>query len=339
MFFSSEILEEVRAIPIGLVARDLGIEIRRKMVVCYNGHDTKASLSISESKGLFKCFGCGDHGNVIDLAMKVRHADFKTTCQWLIDHYLVSPAEEPKFKKNINKIPSSPQVITIKPNLVIYEWIVENTRLSNRAIFYLNGTRKIKMDVIRKTEIRSVEAPKPFYERLLDKFDEEELMACGIARKFSTGKIGCVWWKPVILFPFRDLNLRVCYIQGRPYDQSKVKHLNLGGIPPQIYNLNVLHEVDQGSRLMICEGITDTLTALSMGFHAIGILGAHNFNSGETRKFMDYDVAVVPDADRGGEQFVNNLKNAFGQQGKSIDVFSVPDGFNDLNEFFVKENS
>lgn len=48
------------------IADDFGIKpLRRKLRVCPFHKDTAPSLSLSNEKGVFNCFGCGKKGNII----------------------------------------------------------------------------------------------------------------------------------------------------------------------------------------------------------------------------------------------------------------------------------
>lgn len=47
-------------------------------------HDEKTpSLDINDKKGLFYCFGCGEHGDAIDYVMKTRNKNFQDACKML----------------------------------------------------------------------------------------------------------------------------------------------------------------------------------------------------------------------------------------------------------------
>ena len=46
---------------------------------CCPFHNEKTpSFSVSEEKGFYHCFGCGEHGDIISFTMKSENVDFKT---------------------------------------------------------------------------------------------------------------------------------------------------------------------------------------------------------------------------------------------------------------------
>ena len=53
---------------------------------CCPFHNEKTpSFSVSEDKGFYHCFGCGEHGDIISFTMKSENVDFKTAIKELAD--------------------------------------------------------------------------------------------------------------------------------------------------------------------------------------------------------------------------------------------------------------
>ena len=72
-------LDNIRATPIEKVAKDLGIGVGCHKALCPFHDDRHPSLRFKGNR--FKCFSCGESGDVIDLVMKLmrwRHAFFLT---------------------------------------------------------------------------------------------------------------------------------------------------------------------------------------------------------------------------------------------------------------------
>jgi hypothetical protein len=74
---------------------------------CCPFHDEKTpSLSISEQKGIWKCFGCGDGGSAIDFVMKMEGLEFMEAVKKLADQFHITihksnkPAEKPSGNRD-----------------------------------------------------------------------------------------------------------------------------------------------------------------------------------------------------------------------------------------------
>ena len=78
-----KVIEELNGLPIEEVAGRLGMEVTRHRALCPYHDDHTPSLSFSVSRNRFRCFACGAHGGVIDLARKVLGYGFADACAWL----------------------------------------------------------------------------------------------------------------------------------------------------------------------------------------------------------------------------------------------------------------
>src|SRR4051794_10627946 len=71
-----------RAVPILEVAQALGLPVRGHKARCFNGaghrngEDHTPSLTFYPAEARFHCFGCGAHGDAIDLVRAVRELSF-----------------------------------------------------------------------------------------------------------------------------------------------------------------------------------------------------------------------------------------------------------------------
>jgi DNA primase len=145
----------------------------------------------------------------------------------------------------------------------------------------------------------------------------------------------------VLIFPFLNANHRVVYLQARRMakEPGKWKYVTLSNLKPAIYNLHVLHDIEPGDDLYICEGIPDTITALELNLHAIGVLGSGSFDHEIVELLLPYNLNIFPDKDEGGRFFVKNIRRAFYERGKTIQERIIPEPYKDLNEYFITKNS
>src|SRR4051794_31983735 len=92
-YITDEVKEEIKSLSITAVAELIGAVPKRKKFLCYNGHDTEPSLNVSEKKGLYYCFGCGEGGYVIKLLMNARKIDYIAACHFLMAEYGIQPGQ------------------------------------------------------------------------------------------------------------------------------------------------------------------------------------------------------------------------------------------------------
>ena len=77
----NEELNDIRATPIEEVAEKLGIRVVRHKALCPFHDDRHPSLRFKGNR--FKCFSCGESGDVIDLVQRYLNIGFKEAVEWM----------------------------------------------------------------------------------------------------------------------------------------------------------------------------------------------------------------------------------------------------------------
>lgn len=138
-------LQKLRDLPIEEVAGRLGLEVVKHKSLCPFHDDHHASLSFSVRRNTYRCFACGAHGGVIDLAIGLLNKPFLEACRWLADEHNViitdcKPREVPPPK------PFDAQR---------YERYFEHPWLSPEACKFLFDERRIDPRVVRWCRLTS----------------------------------------------------------------------------------------------------------------------------------------------------------------------------------------
>lgn len=58
---------------------------RNYMGICPFHHEKSPSFSVSQDKQIYKCFGCGEAGNVLTFVMKQKNLNFIEACKLLAE--------------------------------------------------------------------------------------------------------------------------------------------------------------------------------------------------------------------------------------------------------------
>ena len=71
---------------------------------CCPFHNEKTpSFYVSPAKGIYKCFGCGESGNVVGFLMKHEHYTYPEALRWLADKYHIEIEEEKMSEEQIER--------------------------------------------------------------------------------------------------------------------------------------------------------------------------------------------------------------------------------------------
>ena len=97
------------------------------------------SFSVSPSKGFYKCFGCGKHGNAIGFVMDYKKIDFLSAVKAIAADHNITLLEEPRSKEATIKFNRNEQLYAA--NKIALDWVQENlnSKENESALVYVHG--------------------------------------------------------------------------------------------------------------------------------------------------------------------------------------------------------
>lgn len=334
-------VDKLNNIPIAEVANLLDIDISRKKVVkCFKGHGEKTpSLSFQLDKNFFNCFSCQIGGGPVNLVKEFYNCSFKEACSWLEERFFSSTNNTKNYNFDSPQYQSKIlQENIFKPDSEVYEWLIQNTTLSQETIEYFES-RGITEKTLHDFKIKDIKNPYSILNEAKNRWGLDRLIKCGLwSNKNASPKP--IWWDHVILFPFFDIHDRITYIQGRFLNHTNQKHkwMNLYGVKSRIFNEKILKDLIVYDNLVITEGLPDTLSLYQRGINAIGIMGASNFKDEYVEILKNYEILVAPDNDSAGDMFYKKIEKLF-EAHKSIRKVIIPSEFNDVNDALKGKSS
>lgn len=345
-----ELLQRVKEIDIRMVARDLGFEIiqSRRMVCPFHFEDSPSLIFYPPPQNEFHCFGCGKHGDVINLYAETCHIDFKTALEELAIKYLPSYYSEKPIERKVKfrkvHLPKPPDE---KPYVFkeIYSDIYQKLRdfcinqppsdSAKRAAEYLRG-RGIEDWVIKHFKVFVIKNYGNANDFLKNNFEFEDLRGCGLVNE----KGNLVFFIHPIIFPyFKDE--KIIYLQGRcigiaPEHTSKYQFLS--GVPRPMFNVDILKTLKTDSEVYITEGAIDCITLVKHGFAAVSLGSAKTYKKEWAKLFRRFNVKILFDNDSAGKQGTLDLMEELHLAGISVERRYIPQPYKDVNEYFQSFN-
>ncbi|WP_064196563.1 MULTISPECIES: CHC2 zinc finger domain-containing protein [Emticicia] len=343
------LLQRVKEIDIRQVARDLGFEIvqSRRMNCPFHVEDSPSLVFYPPPQNEFHCFGCGKHGDVINLYADACQIDFKTALEELATRYIA--AYDGVRHKTVRKIDIK-SVYTNKPILEkqfefkpIYSEIYERfqqfcitqtaTDSARKAAEYLRG-RGIDDWTIRHFKLFVIKNYVVVNDFLKSNYAIEDLKGCGL----MNDKGNLVFFVHPIVIPYYQ-DGRIVYLQGRtignPPDGAS-KYQFLSGVPRSIFNLDSIKKLRPNSEVYLTEGAFDCMTLVKNGMMAVSLGSAKIFKKEWMKYFKKYKVLISFDNDTAGINGANALIEDFLMAGILAEKRDWNKGFKDINEYFGK---
>ena len=314
--------------------------------LCPFHQEKTPSFTVSSSRQIFHCFGCGAGGNVFSFLMRITGSSFPDTVRELGQKVGIEVKESGGSVGSSGTRSSQIEQL----NRAVGTWFQEN--LHDRAIGALAreylASRGIEAPVIERFGIGYAPSDWDLLSKALAKrgFSASELAAAGltVAREHSSGFYDR--FRNRVMFPITDLHRRVVGFGGRILGEGAPKYLNSPDTPlfkkgQTLFALEVAREaVARLKTVIVVEGYFDAIALHQAGLtHTVATLGTalthehiqvlRRFASKAVLLF-DPDQAGVRAALRGLDLFVNS--------GMGVTVVTLPDG-EDPDTYVRKEGS
>ncbi|HYE84552.1 MAG TPA: DNA primase [Clostridia bacterium] len=299
------------------------------------------SFSVSSSKQIFNCFGCGVGGNVITFIQKIEKIGFVEAVKLLAERAGVQ-LEEEKDPKQLEK--AKLQKALYKANTEAARFFYSNLNANDKALEYLRR-RGLSETIIKRFGLGF--APDKWHEMMdfmkRKGFNTELLYKAGLIVKNKDGEKYYDKFRNRIMFPIIDLKGNVIAFGGRVTDDSKPKYLNSPDTPVfnkgyNIYGLNFVKRVQNLENIIVVEGYMDAIALHQFGVdNAVASLGtAFTENQAKLLKRFSNEIIISYDSDLAGQTATMKGLSILEKQGCVVKVLSLPTG-KDPDEYIRKE--
>ncbi len=344
MYYPEELIEEIRQKNdiVDVISGYVGLQKKgSNYTCCCPFHSEKTpSFSVNRNRQIYKCFGCGEGGNVVTFVMKYENCTFPEAIKQLADKAGVA-LPQMEYSEEAKRRESRRQRL-LEVNKEAAKFYYYQLRLPHgaKAKEYLDKrqlsdeTRKnfgLGYAPVRGEELLAYLRQKGFTDDLI--------RDVGLAKMDERRGTTTQFWNRV-MFPIQDINHRVIGFGGRIMGEgdSGPKYLNspeteIFDKSRNLYGMNYARSARTGN-IILCEGYMDVISMHQAGFtQAVASLGTA-FTPGQAGLIKKYtkDVLLAYDSDGAGVKAalraIRILRDA-GMSGKIIDMnpYKDPDEF------------
>lgn len=306
--------------------------------LCPFHDDHNASMSVSPDKQIYKCFSCGESGNVFTFVAKYNNISFHEAV------ILLGKEKGYDLQDTISNVVQDKHT----KDYEIYDYackIYQNnlyTSSGKSAIEYLTN-RKIDKDTIKKFKIGLSLNKSIITEYLVNKnYDITRLIDLGLTNDRSQDK-----FLNRIMFPLFDLKGRVVAFSGRIYNtKSDSKYINTmetdifkkGNL---LYNYhNAKDSLKKTDYVIVMEGFMDVIRASTIGVNnCVATMGtAFTKEHIELLRKMTDNIILCFDGDKAGEDATVSSLKMLEDNGITPRIIRLPEDL-DPDEYILKYGS
>ncbi len=243
----------------------------------FHGEKTP-SFYINTSKQIYKCFGCGEGGDVINFVMKMENLDFMDAVKLLAKQYgiEINTNMDEESKVRIEKIKRF-QDIHIEAARFYF------SNLTSEKNYGYEYFRKRGLDdkIIKKFGLGySLASWNSLMDYLISKgHTKEELVECGLITHKEEGNKTYDKFRNRVMFPIFDYRGNVIGFGGRVLDDSLPKYLNspdtlIFNKRQNLYGLNFARKEINNKTIVLVEGYMDLISLYQYGIkNVVATLG------------------------------------------------------------------
>lgn len=342
MFFSDEVVEEVRAGSDIVDVIGSYIKLQKKgsnyMGLCpFHGEKTP-SFSVSGSRQMYHCFGCGVGGNVFTFLMEYENFTFPEAIRHLAERAGIKLPEEENTPEARKRADRRMRLLDINKEAAKFYYVQMKKDAEQTAYGYFKR-RGLSDETITKFGLGySDKGGRELYRYLKSKeFEDDILKESGLFTFDEKRGVYDKFWNRA-MFPIMDGNSKVIGFGGRVMGDGEPKYLNSPETPifdksRNLYALNYARQ-SRKSYFLLCEGYMDVISLHQAGFtNAVASLGTA-FTGLQANLISRYvkEVYITYDSDGAGQKAALRaipILRAAGISAKVIDMkpYKDPDEF------------
>lgn len=344
-FIDKSIIDEIKSKNdiVDVIGSYISLNDKNK-ALCPFHDDHSPSFSVQKDKQIYKCFSCGESGNVITFVQKYNGITFTEALKMLADRVGIplNVSTTRKINTKYEKLYEINDTVNkyFKANLLSNEGV--------NAIKYLED-RKISKDIINEFNI-GLSTSNKLSNILSKKYSYEELVKLDICKDINGRYYDT--FQDRIIFPIIDENNNVIAFSGRKYTNedlnnntlpkySNTKETDIFKKSEVFYNINnALNEIKKKREIVITEGFMDTIRMSSIGYKNVVAIMGTAFTEKHLEKIKKWKCKVILNLDQDDAGVKGTIEAGETLLKNNIDTeVIVFDDYKDSDEFIKNKGS
>lgn len=312
MYYPEDLVEEVRSR--NDIVDVIGFYVKLKktgnnyMGLCPFHNEKSPSFSVSGTKQMYHCFGCGVGGNVFTFLMEYENYSFTEALKSLAERAGVKLPEIEQSEEGKRAADVKSKILEIYKEAAKYYFYQLKSERGAEALSYLKK-RELSDETITRFGLGySNKFSDSLYQYMKNLgYDDNLLRQSGLFTMDEAKGVYDKFWNRV-MFPIMDSNNKVIAFGGRVMGEGSPKYLNspetmIFDKSRNLFGLNFAR-VSRKPYMLICEGYMDVISLHQAGFtNAVASLGTA-FTMQQAKLLSRYtkDIIITYDSDGAGTQ-------------------------------------
>ena len=322
-------------------------------------HDEKTgSFTVSPSKGIFKCFGCGKAGHSVGFIMEIEQCSYVDAIRQLAKKYHIEIEERELTSEEKQKQDDRESMFVVNEfaNKWFHDQLWNTPEGTAVAMSYLRQ-RGLREDIIRKFQMGyspekaalwDVAKKKGFQEKyLLNDSQNAPYIGTGVCGKSENGRL-YDRFRGRVMFPFLSISGKVVGFSGRlmvkndkvgkyvnsPTSLIYEKHNELFGL------YQAKQAISKNNSCYLVEGQMDVIQLVQSGIENVVASGGTSLTINQIRLIHRFteNIVLLYDGDKAGIKAALRGIDMMLEEGINVRVILLPEG-EDPDSFAKSHNA
>ena len=307
-------------------------------VACCPFHNEKTpSFSVSASKGIYKCFGCGKSGTAVGFVMEHENMTYTEALRYLAKKYHIEVVEKEESAEEIAKRQRSESLFLVSEYAGKFFQESLKTPEGQAIAYQYFRSRGLEDETIAKYGL----GWSPVNRRALSEaaraagYKEEFLVETGVSIKYDDGRLVDRFYDRVI-FPIHSVNGRIIAFGGRTLktDKSVAKYVNSPETEIYVKSRSLYgiyfakNEISRQDKCILVEGYLDVLSMHQLGIKNVVASSGTSLTVEQIRMIRRFtsNVTIIYDGDGAGIKAALRGIGLVLKEGLNVKIVLLPDG-------------
>ncbi len=317
--------------------------------LCPFHNEKTPSFTVSPSKGIFKCFGCGKGGNAVNFVMEHEHISWKESLKYLARKYGIEIVEQETSDEEKEKQDERESMLLVSG--FAQKFYTNNLNNSDEGLAigmsYMKE-RGFRRPVIDKFQVGYSPAGWDVLtkEAIKNGYKTDYLEKTGLTIRKEEKLFDR--FNGRIIFPIHSLSGKVLAFGARTLKQDKNTAKYLNSPESEIYHKSRVlyglffarHSIVRNDKCYLVEGYTDVLSLHQSGIENVVASSGTALTGDQIRliKRFTKNITVLYDGDEAGLKASLRGIDLILEEGMNVKILTFPEG-EDPDSFAKKTNS
>ena len=316
--------------------------------LCPFHNEKTPSFTVSPSKGIYKCFGCGEGGNSVSFLMDKEHYSYPEALKYLARKYNIEIVEQAMTEEQAERASEKDSLYIIskfaKDFFINELWESEEGKTIGLNYFKERGYSE---EIIKKFELGYSPKSKDALSKksIKNQYSKESLLKSGLSIEIDK-KALIDRFRERVIFPIHSFSGRILGFGGRALNSNaKAKYQN----SPEslIYNKSKIlygiffakNAISKNDNCFIVEGYTDVISLHQKGVENVVSASGTALSIDQIKLISRFtnNISILFDGDSAGVKASFRSVDLILKEGMNVKVIPFPE--NEDPDSFAKQNT